>query len=447
MQRSSKGFLVGIVCLLLVLGAGLIQAQDESPSVSAARARALEIVGGQPIGGTVSMLGVLGGAELESFLSIIRPFEEATGITVEYESTRDIAAVLQTRVEGGNPPDIVSNPGVGQMMSLAEAGEMIPLSQVMDIEDLQSNYDAVLLDSISVNGELYTIFTAVNLGGLVWYNPNQYDGPNPPASWDELADWATETAANGTAPWCIGMESGAASGWPGGYWITEFFMRENDADTYNAWWQGELPWTSPEVRRAFEQFGEIATDPALVMGGSTAALATSFVNGGDGVFTDPPTCYLHQQASFYGGIANGNFPDLTPIEDINFFLFPDLSADYPNVAEVSGEVMGMFNDTPQARAFIEYFASTEAQTLLVETGSYLSPNRNIALDAYPSPFTQRAAEVLSSADTVYYTGFGLMPQAIVDAFLGGILRYVQDPSQLDTILSDIEAVRQQTYAS
>jgi alpha-glucoside transport system substrate-binding protein len=443
-----KQHLIGLLllCTLLILGTAITQGQDdESESVAAARDKALDIVGGAPIGGTVSMLGVLGGEELDAFLSVFAPFEEATGITVEYESTRDLGAVLQTRIDGGIPPDVVSSSLVGQMVDFAEDGTLVDLSQFLDMDAVLESYNPALLDSVSVEGQLYSIFTAVNLVGLIWYNPEQYTGPNPPATWDELVAWAQETADSGTTPWCIGLESGPASGWPGTNWINEILMRQVDAETYASWWQGTLPWSSEPVRQAFETFGSIATNSDMVTGGPIAVLATSFLNGADAMYADPPACYLHLQASFMGGIISGNFPELEAITNINFFPFPDITEDYPGVAQVSGEVMGMFNDTPQARAFIDYFASTEAQTLMAETGRWLSANTQIPAEAYPSPYTQAAAAIMSDAETIYYSGAGLMPQAMTDAFWSGILRYVQNPDELDDILNDLDAVREEAY--
>ena len=53
---------------------------------------------------SVSVLAVWGGQELDAFRQMIKPFEDQTGITVQYEGTRDIDAVLTTRVQAGNPP-------------------------------------------------------------------------------------------------------------------------------------------------------------------------------------------------------------------------------------------------------------------------------------------------------------------------------------------------------
>lgn len=416
-------------------------------SSAAAEAAALEAAGGEPIGGEVSMLGVLGGDELSAFEGVLEPFESATGIDVQYEATRDLAAVLETRVDGGNAPDVATNPGVGQMIAFAENGDLVDLGSFLDVDALTSQYDEALLGGVTVEGRLSGIYTAVNLEGLIWYNPHTYDGPTAPASFAELQDWASGVAAQGTTPWCIGLESGAASGWPGVVWITELMLRGAGPDLYTQWWQGDLPWTSPEVRTAFETFGAIATDDTMVNGGPTAVLATPFANGGDAMFTDPPQCYLHHQASFYGGIATANFPDLEPITDISAFPFPDVDPSFPGLRQVSGEVLGMFNDTPQARALVSYLASAEAQTVMAETGIWLSANNDVPVDAYPSPFTAQAAATVQDAEGIYYDGSALMPTAMNAAFTTAILDYVADPGSLDDILKGLDEVRSSAYGA
>src|SRR5688572_30926387 len=56
-------------------------------------------------GDTVTMLYQWSGTEEASLNQILQPVLEACGIAIEPESTRD-QALLDTRVQGGNPPDI-----------------------------------------------------------------------------------------------------------------------------------------------------------------------------------------------------------------------------------------------------------------------------------------------------------------------------------------------------
>jgi alpha-glucoside transport system substrate-binding protein len=410
-----------------------------------AKAAALQAAGGKQLGGSVSMVGVLGGKELDAFLTIMAPFEEATGTKVEYESTRDLGAVLQTRVDAGNPPDLVSTPAIGQMADFARAGKVVDMSQFLDMSQLAKDYDPGLIDAASVDGKLFGVFDAVNLGALLWYNAKSYPGPKEPQSWDELQAWAATTAGSGTPPWCIGLESGPASGWPGANFITDLVVRQAGAEKYDQWWQGQLTWTAPEIKKAFETYGAIATDPKMDNGAPAAVLATGFANAADGIWASPATCYLHPQANFMGGLIIGNHPELKPIEDVDFFPLPDFDPAAKGVRQISGEIVGMFNDTPQARALVTYLVTPAAQALIAKTGNWLSANKRVPADSYPSPFTAKASKVLASAGSVHYYGNALMPQAMSDAFWKAVLDYTKEPAKLDSILAGLDAVQKTAY--
>lgn len=195
---------------------------------------------------SITILSDLGGDEMDQFLSTFGPFEEATGITVEYEGTRDLLSVLQTRVQGGNAPDITSNPSIGQMQSLIESGDLVPLNDMLDMDAVAKNYNQGLLDLASdADGTLHGLFVTAAVKGLVFYNPEVYDGPTAPATWGELTEWTDRTAADGTTPWCIGLESGASSGWPATDWIEQFILGQSGTEVYDEWMNGDLAWTSP----------------------------------------------------------------------------------------------------------------------------------------------------------------------------------------------------------
>lgn len=92
-----------------------------------------------------------------------------------------------------------------------------------------------------------------------------------------------------------------------------------------------------------------------------------------------------------------------------------------------------------------YLASAEAQTLMAETGIWLSANNDVPVDAYPSPFTAQAAATVQDAEGVYYDGSALMPTEMNAAFTTAILDYVADPGSLDDILAGLDEVRASAY--
>jgi len=401
---------------------------------------------GEQLGGTISILAVYADAEQESFMAMIQPWADEHGVEIQYSSTRDINAQLTTQIAGGNPPDIAGLPGPGPMAQFARDGDLVPLTDVIDMDTYSSQYDSGWINAGTVDDQLVGIFTKVSVKGLIFYNPQAFEaaGYTVPEDFDGVTALVDQIAADGTPPWGIGLESGAASGWPGTDWIEDFVVRQSGPDVYDQWVAGELPWTSPEITAAFEAFGAWASDPEFVAGGPQAVINTNFGNGGDCLFSDPAECYLHHQASFITGFFEDNFPDVAVAgETYDFFPMPGI--EFEGVT-TGGDLFGMFNDTPQARSLIQYLTTPEAQQIWVERGGAISPNSEVPVDAYPDETSQRFAEILQNAETTRFDASDLMPSAMNEAFFGAVLDYVQNPENLDSILADLDTVQADAYS-
>jgi alpha-glucoside transport system substrate-binding protein len=395
-------------------------------------------------GETVSVLVVWGGAELESFEAMIAPFEEETGVEVEIESTRDLNAVLTTRLAGGNPPDVAGLPGPGPMAEFARAGDLKPLPQeVLDV--LQSDYDEGVITDATVDDELVGIFVKTSVKGLIFYNPAAMEagGYSVPEDYAGLESLVSDISADGISPWGIALESGAATGWPATDWIEDFVIRQSGPEVYDQWVNGELAWSSDEIRAAWEAFGAWSTDEAFVNGGPQAVVNTPFGNGGDCMFGDEPECFLHHQASFITSFFEENNPEEAVAgETYDFFPMPGI--DFDGVV-YAGDLFGMFNDTPAAAALMEYLVTADAQQIWVERGGALSANQNVSLDAYPDDTSRRSAEFLVGAETIRFDGSDKMPAEMNEAFFGGILDFVQNPENLDSVLEELDSVQESAY--
>jgi alpha-glucoside transport system substrate-binding protein len=218
--------------------------------------------GSSTTGGTVKVLATWGGSEQASFLAMVKPFEDSTGIKIQYEGTRDLNAVLTTRVQAGNPPDLAGLPGPGQMITFAKAGKLIALDSIVDQAAMTSQYGESWQKLVQVNGKQYGIFIKAALKSLIWYDPKVFSANHwtTPKTYDELTALAAKIKASGTAPWCMGLESGAASGWPGTDWLEDLLLRQSGPQKYEDWYNGKLKWSSPEVKQAFQAFGKVVTD-------------------------------------------------------------------------------------------------------------------------------------------------------------------------------------------
>ena len=214
------------------------------------------------LGGEINILAVWADAEQETFEAVIAPWVERTGVTVNYESTRDINATLTTRIEGGNPPDVAGLPGPGAMAQFARDGNLFSLENVIDTEAMTQEWNEGVVSAGSVDGHMVGVFIKASPKGFIWYNPQQFEakGYEVPDDFDGLNSLVEQIKADGTTPWGIGLNSGAGSeGWPGTDWIEDFVLRQSGPDVYDAWWQGTQAWNSPEIKEAFEAFGKWST--------------------------------------------------------------------------------------------------------------------------------------------------------------------------------------------
>ena len=396
--------------------------------------------GGQ-IGGSVSVIGTWTGDEQKAFLAMVKPFEDATGVTVNYTGTRDINAVLTTGVASGVLPDLAGLPGPGQMAQYAQAGKLVDLSTVLDVNKYTAETAPALVTLGTVDSKIVGVFIKTAVKGLIWYNPKVQDfSAAPPKTWADLTAAITADASKADKGWCLGVENGAATGWPGTDWIEDFVLREDGADVYNQWWQGKVKWTDPQIKKAFTDFGDVVANS---YGGANTILTTNFANAGDPLFKSPPGCLFLHQASFITGL--GAFAKLKAVTDYNFFAFPDVNPTYANSLEGAGDLFGMFHDTPQAKALVQWLVTAPAQQIWVNIGGAISANKLVT--QYPDPVAQRSADLLANAKSFVFDASDLMPSAMSSAFQTAIVDFVKDPSKVDTILAGLDTVAKDAYAT
>ena len=420
--------------------ASAVPAPSYSASAVAAAQQYASTLG--KIGGSVSVLAVWGGSEQAQFLAMVKPFEDATGITVNYTGTRDEPAVLTAGIASGQLPDIAGLPGPAQMQQYAAAGKLQDLSTMLDMSSYQSQTPASLVQLGTVSGKLVGIFLDVSAKGQIWYDPKVVGdlASNPPATWSDLQTLITQDKSKAQAPWCFSVESGAASGWPATDVLESFVLHTQGPTYYNNWWAGKVKWTDPGMKADWQQLGQMV---AQSYGGANRVLTANFANAGDPLFTTPPGCLFLHQASFITGL--GQFANEQKLTDYNFFPFPAITPQYANAVEGAGDLFGAFHNTPQAAALMKYLVSAQAQTLFVGGGEFLSANKGVA--NYPNAMNQRLGQILSGATSFVFDASDQMPTPMQTAFYKGLLQYIQYPSQLDSILQNLDSVQASSYTT
>ena len=404
--------------------------------------------GGDVKGGTVTVLGVWSGSELDSFNAVLKPFMDKTGIKVQFEASRDQDAILTTRVSAGAPPDLAAAPSPALLTRFANQKKVVPLQDVIDFNKLKAEYAKSWIDLGTVNGNLVQVFSWAALKGLIWYNPKVFaaKGYQVPKTWSELIALQTKVKQDGTTPWCMAVESGAASGWAGSDFHKEIALSLVGPTVYDNWWQGKQKWSSSEIKQSFTTFGQIlGPGDANVYGGANYIINTAFGEVGTPMFQTPPKCTMLNQASFITDFFVKANSSLKAGTDFNFFPLPDASPTYAGAHIVAGDAWSMFHDTPQARALLKYLVSAEAQTIWVKRGGKISPNNKTSLSDYPDAISKQTAQTLIDTKIGKYDAGDLMPSDMKTAYWSGILDFIRDQSKLDSILAGLDKVQATAY--
>jgi alpha-glucoside transport system substrate-binding protein len=401
--------------------------------------------GGTSTPGTVDALVVWGDTELANFKAVLEPFTSRTGIKVNVESTRDLDAVLTTRIRGNNPPDIANLPNPGQMQQLAGQHKLIALDKYLDKSKLSADYAQAYLDVGSYQGSLYALFYKLANKGTIWYNPSQFQSNSYtiPDTWDAMIALSDQIAASGKYPWSMGVESGSASGWPSTDWIAEILLNESGPDVYDQLVAHKIKWTDAPVKSAFQKFNQIASGKHYINGAPQSILATNFQPASFLPFNSPPDAYMYYLGDFTEGFITAQFKSAKPGTDFNFFPFPSINPQFKGGVTFGADLLVALKDNDAVKQLVQYLATADAQTIWVKKGGFTTPNKSVDPSAYPDPIAKASAQALTSASTARYGAGDLLPPAVQQAWWKGMLTYIGDPTQLDSVLGDIEAAAQQ----
>lgn len=393
-------------------------------------------------GTTVTMFGPFTDVDQVKFEESIKDFEDKTGIDIQYEGSKEFEATISIRVEGGNPPDIASFPQPGLLSTFAKQGNVIDVSTFMDVDKLKENYNESWIDMATMEGKDGDIMAGVwnrsNVKSLVWYPKQEFEaaGYEVPETWEEMIALSEQIVKDGDSPWAIGIESGAATGWVATDWMEDIMLRTTSPENYDKWVNGELPFSSPEVKNAAEKMSEIWLNDEFVYGGQKSIVTTSFGDSPKPMFDDPPKAWMHRQGSFITSF----FPEGTEAGvDYDWFYLPPIDEQYGKPVLVAGDIHAMFNDRDEVRAAMEFFTTGESIKSWIQSGGVVAPMNDADPEWYTSDVERRMAELIQNADTLRFDGSDLMPGSVGSgSFWKGMTDYISGTVSLDEALKEID---------
>jgi alpha-glucoside transport system substrate-binding protein len=387
---------------------------DDRPASAASDQATASPEAAELAGEVVTIFGPEVDEELAAFQAALQPFEDRTGVQVEVTGDRSAEELIPDLVAQGNPPDIFMFPQPGKIADFVD--DIAPLTSDV-VAQVEANIDPGWTSFANIDGAIRAVPVKADVKSLVWYSPRLFaaNGYEVPTTFEDFLALTDEMMSRGDVPFCAGIGSDAATGWPMTDWIEDFLLRLKGHDVYDLWVAHYIPFDHPDVVEVARFVADLWSQEGFVLGGMENVADIPFADAGLPLLAGE--CMMHRQSNFYASDFEAAGASIGPDGDVDVFHLPGTS-DYPNVTLTGGIYATAFDDRPAVMATMAYLVSAEfADTRARLTGGdFLSPNQNIDMSLYPGR-QQVFASILANAEPVRFDASDLMPGVVgTDAF-------------------------------
>jgi alpha-glucoside transport system substrate-binding protein len=428
-RSTQRRLLAAMVALIALVAAGCAEKKNTTTTTGGGTAKK-----------TITISGPETGTEADGFTEAFKTFTGDTGIKVSYTGSRDFETQIRVAAEGGDLPDIAVIPQPGLVKDLAAKITAVPAKT---LTDHKSDFNPYLWDLVTVGGKVLGVPNKADVKSLVWYSPKTFKAKNYtiPTTWDAMIALQDKMKADGVAPWCIGIESGDATGWPLTDWFEDIILRLHGPDVYDQWVAHKIPFNDPKIVEAGQMIEKIWFGAGIVLNGRQSIASTGFQQAGLPIADGK--CGMHRQANFYGAQFKSNTAlTFGPDGDVNVFYLPTMSDKFGKVMLSGGTYVVAFNNNPATLDTLEFLASAEYANgrNKAAKGGFISPNKKHDTSLYADDIDRTLADLLVKSDPVRFDGSDQMPSAVgAGTFWKEGTNWVLGTSELKTFLDNVEA--------
>ncbi|MFC5727570.1 MULTISPECIES: ABC transporter substrate-binding protein [Nocardioides] len=391
---------------------------------------------------TVEILATTDPLVFDGLKKKIEAEAEDQGIDVNVQRVDNINQLILTRIQANDPPDIAVIPQPGVIQQIVDRDKAVELTDDIVPADALEDMTPGTLEAGQFDGKQYGLMISMNVKSLVFYPKKAWDkaGYEAPETLEDLQKLTDQIKQDGGTPWCFGIESGAATGWPATDWFEDLVMRFGGADTYEQWVSHEIPFNSDVVKESAAYMEELLLAKGNVPGGRQAIANTSFDAAEDTMWDAKPGCWLYKQGNF---IVSKDFMPENIVdnadEEIGVFGFPPAEAGGENPVLGGGDLATLLEDNDNSRAVMEILADVDLGTDAAPTSSFISPHTGFDTSLYPSELTRQIADVAYQSDVVLFDGSDLMPGEVgAGTFWSQMTDWISGRQQLNESLTKID---------
>jgi alpha-glucoside transport system substrate-binding protein len=378
---------------------------------------------------------------LDGIKAVVDPLAKAKGITIQWSKVTNINQIIITKIQANDVPDIAWIPQPGVVADIVKRGKATALDGFLDMPALQSSMVPGTLDAGTVNGKLYGLLVSANAKSFVWYPKKAFAaaGYKIPTSLTELNALTDQIKKDGTTPWCLGIESSTATGWPATDWFEDLIMRYGGVQGYNDWVSHKTNFDSPLVRQAAAEFQKIAFTKGNVLGGQKSIASNAFGTAGNPMFDKKPGCFLFKQGSFITTF----FPKAVQADlanQVGVFGLPPATAGGDNPELGGGDLAMLLKDTKGGEEVMKLLSDKSIGDTAVTNGSsFLSPHKDFDVTKYKGAIPQQIAKLVYGSSSFLFDGSDAMPGAVgAGTFWKDMTSWISGQESLDAALKNID---------
>jgi multiple sugar transport system substrate-binding protein len=373
----------------------------------------------------------------KAFADVYAAFKKQSGITVDV-NTKDhntFQEQINSYLQG--TPDDVFNWFAGYRMQFFAAKKLAtPIDDVW--AKIGDNFpDAMKKLSKGEDGKYYFV-PLTTYPWAIFYRKSvfQQHGYKVPATWDELVALCKQMKKDGLVPIAFGDKDA----WPAMGTFDQINFRTNGYDFHVQLMAGKASWTDAKVKAAFDHWSELLPYHQDGFMGRT--------------WQDAAQTLVAKKAGMYllGTFVAQQFTNKADLDDLDFFPFPEINPAYgQDTVEAPTDGL-MVSKAPKNHSgvlkLLEYMGSPAAEELYLKGDpSVVAASSKADTSAY-SALQKKAFDMIGNAKTLtQFMDRDSRPDFTSTVMQPGLQKFLQNPKDVDSLLSSIERQKKQIFAS
>lgn len=346
-------------------------------------------------------------------------------------STSEMRRQLGAAFMANDPPESYQSAIGYDLKSYVDAGRLDPIDDIWAAINGDEVFSEGLQSMVKFDGHAYGIPLNTHVISHIFYNKAIFDKYNltPPTTWDEYRQVAKTLRDNGVEPFA------AATGWTAAHFYG-CLVSVLGPEGYLALGNGELAFTDPKIREAFELYGDAFVSSYMFgwSGYGWAEAANEVINGNAAMYLNGDWVVAYFEQSGW-----------TPGEDFGFFPTPGTEDVIIIQVDALAAPKGA-KDAEGARNLLMVAGGVEGQSAFNKYKGSVAANLNVQPDIY-NPILRETYERFQRVNeegTILPNQLFMMPPGLYQEFTKQVEMYALNPTDkvLDGVLKTLESMRQ-----